>query len=432
MASLIDGFLEGLKNPKTGGLVCTVQELVENQYGIPLPHYAQQYLFGATALRMQVFNSIQGPKEVGKSTFMFDLMGYVCAAEEMGGLGGLAVLYELECKISPSILNSILRHYGEEAVQSFIIRKGMTIEQALSDINKTIIPLYIKVCPKRNKPLIIGLDSIGGSASEDTIKKLQTADTPGKGYYDKQHYLKYWCENQGVIFEREGIPIVIICINQEREQASATPFGPPQKTITGGRAQLFKDGHMIAATKKALASGDGNIVYLKTTKTSFCDPRRIEVEFRWNRYGVKEEDAYEARFMWGLASARCLADPEKGVGDIRDICDVKVSDEKLVTCPQLNLKSVDPDVFEAALMADQKLLSQLYTYQKIDRLKGLDEFAEYSADVRARQAGKAPKDEAKEEKPKPASKAKSASKAKPKPEATPLFEASDIGKEDEG
>ena len=421
MASLIDGFLEGLKNPKTGGLVCTVQELVENQYGIPLRHYAQQNLFGATGLRMQVFYSIQGPKEAGKSTVLYDLMGDICGAEELGGLGGLAVLYELECKISPSILKSILMRHGEEAVRSFIIRKGMTIEQALSDINKTIIPLYVKLCPKRDKPIIVGLDSIGGSASEDTITKLKTSDTPGKGYYDKQHYLKYWCENQGVIFEREGIPIVIVCINQEREQASATPFGPPQKTITGGKAQLFKDGLMLSASKKALASGDGNLVYLRTTKTSFCDSRKIEVEFRWNKYGQKVDDAYEARFLWGLAAARCLENPDKGVGDIRSICDVKVSDQGLVTCPQLDLKSVDPDEFEAALMADKELLDKLYTYQKIERLKGLDEFAEYSAAVRARMAGKAPKEKPEEPKQKPAAKAKP--KAKPLTDIEPIVEA---------
>lgn len=430
MASLIDGFLEGLKNPKTGGLVCTVQELVENQYGIPLKHYCQQYLFGATGLRLQVFNSIQGPKGSNKSTTLFDLMGSICGAEELGGLGGLAVLYEMECKISPSILKSILSRYGEEAVKSVIIRKGMTIEQALSDINKVIIPLYVKLCPKRDKPLIIGIDSIGGSASEDTIKKLQTSDTPGKGYYDKQHYLKYWCENQGVIFEREGIPIVIICINQEREQASATGYGPPQKVITGGKAQLFKDGHMLSARAVKLNSDDGTLVYLTTTKAAFCDARKIEVEFRWNKYGQKFDDAYEARFNWGLASAMCLANPEKGVGEIRDICDVKVSDQHLVTCPQLDLRSVDPDVFEEALMANQDILDQLYTYQKIEKLKGLDEFAEYSAAVRARMAGKAPKEEEpKEEKPK-AAKPKPSSKAKPKPEPVSVLDAADIGKEE--
>ena len=406
MASPLDMFVAGLTDKKTGAVATTVAALKENQFGIPLKHFAQQYLFGATGLRIQVFNSIQGEKEVGKSTLMFDIMGDICGAEEDGGLGGIAVLYELEGKISPTILASILRGHGERALQACIPRLGMTLEEALDDFNTKVLPMYLKAFPKLDRPLIIGLDSIGGSASEDTIGKLEKEGVAGKGYYNKQHFMKYFCENEGPILARSGVPVVIMCINQEREGTAAPGFaGPPPKVITGGRAQLFKDGHMISAKKKALGSGDGNIITLKTTKTSFCDAREIKVEFRWNKYGVKEDDAYEARFLWGLASAQCLAEPTKGVGEIRDICDVKVSDQQLVTCPQLGLKSVQPDEFEAALMADAKLLGQLYTYMKIDRLKDLTQYADWWASK-----GK-PKKEEPEEKPK----AKSKAKAKPAP-----------------
>lgn len=382
--NMVDMFLSGLRNSKTGGIVTTVSELKENQFGIPLKHYAQQYLFGATGLRLHVFNSIQGQKEMGKSTTMFDLMGYVCGAEEDGGQGGLGVIYELEGKISPSILYSILRNHGDRALEACIPRLGMTLEEAMEDLNTNILKQYKQACPKMDKPLLIGFDSIGGAASEDTIAKLEKEGSAGKGYWNKQHFMKYFCENQGAIFSRSGIPVVVICINQEREAASSTPFGPPQKTITGGKAQLFKDGHMISASKKALASGDGNIVYLKTTKTSFCDPRKIEVQFRWNRYGAKQDDAYEAKFLWGLASAMCIATPEKGVGEIRDICNVSVSDKDLVTCPQLGLRSVQADEFEQALMSNEDILNQLYTYQKIERLRDLTGYADY---LEAQKAG---------------------------------------------
>ena len=415
MANFLDTFVSGLKG-KDGSPVTTVKELRENQFGFPLRHYAQQYLFGATGLRLQVFNSIQGQQEVGKSTLLFDLMGDACGAEEEGGLGGLAVLYEMEGKISPTILYSILSNHGERALDHCIPVRGMTLEQAVEHLNTKVVSSYLKACPNRDKPLLIGFDSIGGASSEDTVGKLKTQGATGKGYYDKQHFMKYFCENQGTIFARQNIPVVVVCINQEREAAAATPFGPPKKTITGGKAQMFKDGHMISVTKKSLASGDGNILYLKTTKTSFCDPRKIEVEFRWNRFGHKVEDAYEAKFWWSLASARCLQDPEKGVGEIRDICDVKVSDKNLVTCPQLGLKSVIPDEFEEALMSDKKLLEQLYTYQKIEKLKGLTDFAEYV---------KAQTTEPEKVKPEPKPKAKPAkdkTKAKTE-EVTPLFDA---------
>lgn len=424
---ILAAFVSGLKNPKTGTPVTTVEELKRNQFGIPLKHYAQQYLFGATALRLQVFNSIQGEKEVGKSTMMFDLMGDTCAAVDDGGLGGLAVIYELEGKISPTILYSILANHGERATKACLLKLGMTLDQAMDDLNKDIIPRYMAACPRMDKPLIIGFDSIGGSAVEDTIKKLSEEGAVGKGYYDKQHFMKYFCENQGMIFSRNKIPVVIICINQEREQASTTPGRSiPVKTITGGKAQLFKDGHMISARKKALASGDGNVITLTTTKTSFCDPRKIEVEFRWNKFGKKQDDAYEAHFLWPLASARCIADPEKGVDTIRDICDVKVSEQRLVTCPQLGLKSVQPEEFEEALMSNDDILQQLYVHQKIEQLRDLSEYADYVAEQKA-QAKQKPVEETPVDKP-----AKKTPAKKPKAKIKPVLEAMPLATMDMG
>lgn len=408
---ILGSFVSKLKN-KDGGIVTTAKELKENQFGIPLKHYALQYLFGATGLRLQVFNSIQGQKEAGKSTLLFDLMGQICADEEHGGERGIGVLYELEGKISPSVMWSILDYYGERAVDGILIQHGMSLEEAMRDMNTNIVPKYTEACKDFRQPLVIGIDSIGGASAEDTIDKLKKEGVAGKGYWEKQHIMKYFCENQGTIFSRLGIPVVVICINQEREAAAAQPFMPPKKTITGGKAQLFKDGHMISASKKALASGDGNVLYLKTTKTSFCDPRSIEVQFRWNRYGKKKDDAYEARFLWGLAAAKCLSDPDKGVGDIRDICNVKLSSQNLVTCPQLGMKDAPPGEFETALMADEKLLDQLYTYQKIERLRDMKEYSEFMTSK-----PKAEEPEEKQAKPKPKAKAK-AKEEKPAPAST--------------
>ena len=413
---MLASFVGSLKSSKTGGIVTTAKELRESQFGVPLKHYAQQYLFGATGLRLQVFNSIQGQKEAGKSTLLFDLMGSVCADAEHGGESGLAVLYEMEGKISPTILHSILVNHGERAEQAVVVRHGMTLEEAMKDLNKEIIPSYMKSAKDFSVPLIIGFDSIGGSAVGDTVQKVKTEGATGKGYYEKQHIMKYFCENQGVIFSRLGIPIVVICINQEREGEKPSPFLPPKKTITGGKAQLFKDGHMISASKKGLATGDGNIVYLKTTKTSYCDPREIEVKFAWNRFGVKQDDAYEAHFMWGLASAKCIAEPDKGVGEIRDICNVKIDDD-LVTCKQLGLTKVKPDEFEEALMADTKLLDQLYTYQKIEKLRDMKEYAAYMAANNGAQVAEPEEPLAR----KPAAKRKKAEQ----PKANTLFETQD-------
>ena len=80
-----------------------------------------------------------------------------------------------------------------------------------------------------------------------------------------------------------------------------------------------------------------------------------------------------------MASAKVLAEPEKGVGEIRDIADVKISDAGLVTCPQLDCKSVPPEVFEQALYAPEyaNVLNALRVYQKIECIKSVEDYSEY-------------------------------------------------------
>ncbi len=384
--SAIHDMIAGLRKADGQGIMVSVKELKENQFGFPLAHYAQQYLFGATGLRIKVFHSISGMPQACKSPLLFDLMGHVCASEEKGGLGGLGFLYELEDKISPTLLQGVMSNYGEDIYERFFVLKDMTIDQAFKHLSKQIIPSYRKNMGACECPIIIGLDSIGGAASSDTVEKLEKDGVAGKGFYEKAHYMKYFCENAGVLIG--DIPMVVVCINQEKEAAAAA-YGPPQKTVTGGKSQVFKDGHMISSSYKALASGDGKILTLRTTKTSFSDARKIEVAFRWNKYGATDPDtdSYGHRFDWALATAKCLADPDKGVGDIRDICNVKVADSGLVTCETFGLRSVPAEEFEAALFdsSNSQTLNALYQYQKIERIKDLAAYKEY---LKARKAGK--------------------------------------------
>lgn len=378
MATDLDKFYLAMEGNQKYGTPTTAAEMAKSQFGMPLQHYAQQYLFGATGLRLRVMHSISGVPAACKSPFLFDLMAHVCADPADGGLGGLGYLYELEDKISMSLLTSILAsHNAENRLQ---LMNDMTLERAMSHINKVLLVNYKKACGNGKVPLIIGMDSIGGASTEDVAKKLQSDGVAGKGHYDKPHIMKHFCESVREVIA--GLPVVIMCINQEKEQIAATPYGPPQKKITGGTSQVYKDGHMISNTFKTLASGDGKVITMRTTKTSFCDPRKIEVTFRWNKYGTSLEDMYGHRFEWAMASARCLADPEKGVGDLRDIADVKISDKGLVTCPQLGCKSVIPEEFEAALFSEEyaSVLNALYVYQKIDQLRPVSEYADYLKD----------------------------------------------------
>lgn len=419
--SFIDSLMDDLQKTDKTGVIATVTELRENQYGLPLRHYAQQYLFGATGLRLKVFHSISGIPASCKSPLLFDLMGHICASPDNGGLGGVGFLYELEDKISPTLLSSMMSKYGGIIENSFKLIQSLTIEGAIGHMTRQIIPAYRKNVTASTLPLVIGFDSIGGASSSDTVKKIVTDGAAGKGFYDKAHYMKYFCENAGQLMG--DIPMIIICVNQEKEQAAATSYGPPQKKITGGASQVFKGGHMISASFKNMATGDAKLITLRTTKTSFCDSRRIEVMFRWNKFGTDDADAYGHHFEWALAAAKCIAAPDKGVGEIRDICDVKVSDADLVTCPQLSCKSVPAEEFEAALMAPEnaKLLCALQLYQKIERIKGMDEYAVHMKELKKSAKGTEEEPEPAPEKAATKAKAKPAKKPPPKPISKPLL-----------
>jgi len=423
MRSDIADMIAAVKKGTGKGIVSTVKELKENQFGLPLQHYAQQYLFGATGLRLRVFHSISGAPQSCKSPLLFDLMGHICADKEHGGLGGFGYLYEMEDKISPTLLQGVLSQHGETAVESVIVMEDMTIDDAFESIGTKVIPYYKKMLSDYTTPLVLGLDSIGGAAAKDTLQKMASEGAVGKGFHEKSHYVKYFCENAGVAFG--DVPVVVICINQEKEAAAATPYGPPQKTVTGGKSQIFKDGHMISSSFKTLATGDGKLLTLRTTKTSFSDARKIEVAFRWNKFGAvgDDKDTYGHHFDWAMATAKCIADPEKGVGDIRDICNVKVAESGLVTCETFGLRSVPAEEFEAALFdsSNSKVLNDLYAYQKIERIKDMDDYAEY---MKKRKSDvKTAKEESKEEKaPKATVTKKTAAKRKPTPLTLPADE----------
>lgn len=416
MSGVFDSVIGAMRKSAGDGVICTPAELKSNQFGFPLQHFAQQYLFGATGLRVGICNSISGMPQSCKSPLLFDLLGHTAGAPEDGGLGGLGVLYEMEDKISPELLSSLLSRHGQTAMDHTTVVKAETINVAMKLFSK-----FIANCKSQKVydiPILVGFDSIGGAATQDVTDKILSEGAVGKGFYDKAHFMKHFCENLGAVVQ--DLPVVIVCINQEKEKVEAA-FGPKTKDmmkVTGGTSQVYKDGFMVHATYNLIKGPNpGKAITLRTIKASFSDERSIAVDFLWNNAGKSVENAYDHRFEWAAASARLIASPTKdGLSAIHDICDVRVAgDSGLVTCPTFGLKSVKAEEFEAALMSAEntKVREQLYTFLKIDRLKDMKAYTEYIANGH-KLKDDAPEQEAAEAKPK-----KKASKPKAAPAEQP-------------
>lgn len=378
--SVRDAFLNSIM--LANGKPCmTIEEFKEAQFGVPLRHYAQQYLYGCTGLRFGVLYSISGPPQSCKSPFVFDLMFDICRDETCGGPGGIAFLYELESKCSPSLLISMAKYHGQEIGKGtpFQIVADRSLQGACEHVSKVVLAKMRMCKPADLPPVFIDWDSIGGAASDDIADKIDKEGFVGKGFGDKPHIMKNFCENWSAM--TKFLPVIFMAVNQEKADLQTMPgySGPPKKHITGGESQVFKAGHIVSARYKTVITGDAKIVDLRTTKTSFCDSRRVEVKFVWNRAGsLDDRMAQGHHWDWALASAVVLANPAF-VGSLRDIADVKVSDKGLVTCPQLDCKSVPAEEFEKALFdpANKKVLDDLYAYQKIEKLKGIEEFRKF-------------------------------------------------------
>lgn len=400
----ITSILDALATPD--GMIASPADLVNNQFGVPLTHLSQQYLFGATGLRLGVFYSISGNPGTGKSTLVYDWIGQLVAPGEDGKGGGIGMIYDLEDKLNPTLLSSVLAGHKGSASRVKVSKKA-TLEQAISHLTSVLIPMLKK--SKDYIPAVVDFDTIGGAATDDVSGKLSTGETVGKGLNDKPHVVKHFFENIGNLIS--DLPIVFFCVNQEKEKIATSAFAAKPKEmmkITGGVSQIYKDGWMGHADYNKLPNG--KLIRIRTVKTSFSDDREIQVQFRWNESGdvskaTGGEDfggAYGHCMDWPLATATLLATGPQGVvGTIRSICDVRLAKD-LVTCPTLGLKDVPADVFEKELMGNQEIYGKLLTYLKIDRLRDASEYRAYleqrQAAFGAKPADK-PKRKARTEKP---------------------------------
>lgn len=365
----LSALLEGLQKAD-GGICMSVNEFKEAQYGLPLKHYCLQYLFGSTGLRYGGFYMCAGKPKSCKSPFVFDLAHRCCEMD------GLSFVYELEGKMSPTLVSSMLYDHPEWAEDggTFKIVKGMTLDDAEKHLTKKVLATFKKM-GAYDTPLLIDWDSISGAAMTDVVEKIEKEGTAGKGYYDKSHIMKYLTENWSVLVG--NLPVIFVGVLQEKQKAADTFGKQPEKSYGGGDSQLFKAGTLL--TFQQIGKLDnGKRIRIRTELNGFADARQIETTFVWDQFGSLETDSQGHRWTWADATALCLAAP-KIVGELRDIVDVKRSDKGLVTCKQLGVTSVSPEEFEAALFAPEnaKILNDLYSYHKIEKIKTPEQYIEY-------------------------------------------------------
>lgn len=360
-----------------GGIAMSVNEFKEAQFGIPLKHYCLQYLFGSTGMRYGGFYMMAGKPKSCKSPFAFFLSKLCCENE------GISYLYELEGKASPTLIYSMFSDHPDwlDGSGPFQILTGLTLDGAEKHLTNVVLKNFKKAAAY-DTPLLVDWDSISGAATEDVTGKLEGGEVVSKGFFSKAHIMKHLSENW--VGLRGLLPVVFVGVLQEKEkvaEGARSPFAAAQKSYGGGDSQLFKAGTLLSFSLMGqLPNGNGKIVRIKTALNGFADARQIEVKFTWDQFGDLEEESQGHKWQFAEATARCLATP-KIVGNLRDIIDVKMNDQGLVTCKQFGLDKVTPEEFETALFAPENdaVLDDLYKYHKIEKIKLPQEYPDFVA-----------------------------------------------------
>lgn len=374
-AALMEAMVKAAK--KDNVVALTVEEYCRREYCMPLPHLCLQYVFNATGVRFGGIYMVQGPPGCCKSPFVFFLLSLMCKTQEDGGFGGISYLSELESKISMTLLQSFM---DKEYLQSgdgspFRLLPETTINNCLAN-HSARMKLYRKTYEDMSVPMAWGIDSIGGAATEEGVKKMEEDGVQGRGFSEKALILTNMFANYSATYS--GIPLITYTVNHEKKPVATG--GPPAAAAfargqaTGGEAQKFKASLNLKLA--AMEVPNGKMVTIQTYKNSFGIPKKIQVLFSWQEPTADDPRQYH-KWGWAKATADLLVNPPKGVPtlDMRKVCNVTpMTDGKRYNCVQLGLQGATAEELEKALFANKTILRQVQNLLGIQEVQTFDEY----------------------------------------------------------
>lgn len=323
-------------------------------YGILLPSFALQYLLTSNALLFEKIVGLSGEKGSGKSALGYEF------ARMMAMAGGMAADVETENKSNPILIRSFMREFSH----FFKFHRAKTMEQAQERLT-SLLTEYKKLCPNKDVPLYILLDSLTGNKAEETIEKF-TEDGHGDRSFSKEALII--AQFFGVVGDFiSGFPISLVYTVHQKVKVETGGFkghGDQTRTPGGSAPDFMATWHIkvqrIASMKSK--SESGNTLKLTTQKNSMGEDRRsIEVDYRWETFADENGNPdQKSWFDWAKADCDLLAGdkiPRSRVGEFLNV--TAGSEKRTYTCPELNIKSQAPEELMAALHNQPDLLKKL-------------------------------------------------------------------------
>lgn len=353
------------------------------QWGVPLPHLMLEYLCGLNVMPYPALIEMAGPPGSCKSAFLQYLLG-VYAKQNFS-----SAMIETEGKMSSTLLESIL---GEDAEKVFLMPGPLTQEEwqtELLQMLKQYRKFYAQGLKDYQKskgksalmsPMLIGLDSLGGSPSTDSMTTVDKEGSAGRAFPIEALKNKRFFEQ--VPTRLRDLPLTMIYTNHEKPEGmgEAKTFGPPgpkEHKSKGGITPAFFCGIRLffeqASKPQQLRKGvwQQNLS-IEVGKNAFNQKgTKLQLTMEWEKTVDTEnnKELQSTRFLWGKALARYLAPSVPGFNYDRDavkkFLTVTYESDTKYGCKELDLKGVSPETMGAAIEARPDIVEQLRPYMGI-------------------------------------------------------------------
>lgn len=355
------------------------------QWGVRIPHLMMEWLFGQNVIPMPLLMELAGPPGSCKSAFLQYLMRLF--AECMMN----AIMFETENKMSWTLLESFLKEYINRIV---ITRGPLTQEEWMNEILNALKLFRAAYSKSVNSwkegdvlmsPLFIGLDSLGGAPSNDTIAGTDKAGTVGRSYpIEALKNSRYFVQ---MPIRMRDLPVVFVYTNHEQTRIveQKGPFsvkGP--RSSQGGNRPSFYCGYRLFFDKPTQQQRTDGVVTqtlgIEVTKSSYNDTgRKIALPMCWtNETDSETGDVVQTSwFDWESALARFLAPPNGTTPkfpklEMNKILRVERHSETSFSCKELGLSKVKPVEIGKAIEADADLVDAMRPVLNIKKWREWD------------------------------------------------------------
>jgi RecA/RadA recombinase len=362
-AGLAAGLLENAVKEFGEGNVLTAKELLGSVHGISLSgNLALQYLLGLDIIPLGRAMSLVGGFGSCKSVMSWYF------AKRFLEAGGLIVFVDAERKSNPDQFRAIVDN--DELFNNFVVTHTVKHLEGLLTVITQSVADYTAMCPDKDIPYMILVDSIAAVTSEDALKAMAKDGVAGNVGFGAAHNARMITEQMRALVPDyiANNPIALVTINHQKESMDqpASSFMPKKKSEPGGVHKDFANTYILEMSKgKTLKNLSEDVVqiHMKTKKSGFSKTgRKMHVYMRTS----VSDNRLNVSLDWNTALVELLDSDQFSQPDLKSLIGFKKDGTK-ASCEAAGFKDLPLEEAGARMHANPEVVKTLQGFLGILR-----------------------------------------------------------------